>query len=103
MFIPTINTGGREEPTPPLGLEAKSLKDGMTHHWISRDQTGHRGSDPHSKIMKQFLKIECFVLFSDHTNPLYLYNWFVGLFRANKSVKMAKFVHFIPKNRDFPY
>ena len=26
MFIPTINTGGREAPMPPLGLEAKSLK-----------------------------------------------------------------------------
>ena len=37
MFIPTINTGGREAPfSTPLGLEAKSLKNGMTHYWISR-------------------------------------------------------------------
>ena len=37
MFIPIINTGGREAPfSIPLGLEAKSLKNGMTHYWISR-------------------------------------------------------------------
>jgi len=37
LFIPTINTGGRESPSStPLGLEAKSLKNGMTHYWISR-------------------------------------------------------------------
>ncbi len=41
MFIPTIITGGREAPTALLGLEAKSLKNGMTHHWISRTQTNH--------------------------------------------------------------
>ena len=36
MFIPTINTDGREAPfSTPLGLEAKSLKNGMTHYWIS--------------------------------------------------------------------
>ena len=30
--IPPVRPG-REVPTPPLGLEAKSLKNGMTHHW----------------------------------------------------------------------
>ena len=29
---PTVRPG-RKVPTPPLGLEAKSLKIGMTHHW----------------------------------------------------------------------
>ncbi len=30
---PTVRPGREAPTTPPLGLEAKSLKNGMTHHW----------------------------------------------------------------------
>ena len=35
--IPPVRPG-RRGTTPPLGLEAKSLKNGMTHYWISRSR-----------------------------------------------------------------
>ena len=34
--IPPVRPG-REVPTPPLGLEAKSLKNGMTFYWTKPD------------------------------------------------------------------
>ena len=35
--IPPVRPG-RRGTTPPLGLEAKSLKNGTTHYWISRSR-----------------------------------------------------------------
>ena len=52
MFIPTINTGGREAPfSTPLGLEAKSLKNGMTHYWISRAHENKQTNKQRYKIL----------------------------------------------------
>ena len=54
MFIPTINTGGREAPfSTPLGLEAKSLKNGMTHYWISRAHENKQTRD--GRVVTDFL------------------------------------------------
>ena len=44
MFVSQAGVGippvrpGRRGTTPPLGLEAKSLKNGTTHYWISRSK-----------------------------------------------------------------
>ena len=44
MFVSQAGVGippvrpGRRGTTPPLGLEAKSLKNGTTHYWISRSR-----------------------------------------------------------------
>ena len=40
-----VRPGREAQTTPPLGREAKSLKNGMTHHWNFRAQTNkHKGS-----------------------------------------------------------
>ena len=36
--LPPIRPGREVTTPPPLGLEAKSLKNGMTHYWISRSR-----------------------------------------------------------------
>ena len=39
--IPLVRPG-REVPIPPLGLEVESLKNGTTHHWISRSRARYK-------------------------------------------------------------
>ena len=60
MFVSQAGVGippvrpGRRGTTPPLWLEAKSLKNGMTHHWISRAQTNKQTSTLSKNISQLF-------------------------------------------------
>ena len=48
---------GREVLTSPLGLEAKSLKNGMTHYWISRAHEKQTKTKQTKKAVMNFSKI----------------------------------------------
>ena len=55
MFVSQAGVGippvrpGRRGTTPPLGLEAKSLKNGTTHYWISRSRA-HTNKNKKTKL-----------------------------------------------------
>ena len=75
MFIPTINTGGRDDPfSIPIGLEAKSLKNRMTYYWISRahenKQTKHTKN---AKYISKMIKIKSFGV--KNVNQSYKTEW----------------------------